>query len=149
MAKGLDANVDCAAHAPCLKEAGVDFVGRYYKFVAGAEPLTRTEALALSQAGLFIVAIYENGFPTRAGYFSMPRASRTESGRMSMPVIRSGSRPERRSTSRSTTTPRRQSWRAGSPSTLGGLHRPSRKRAAVSRSIRSGCMAPAVRAPGC
>jgi glycoside hydrolase-like protein len=73
MVRGLDTNVDCTERAPCLKEAGFDFVGRYYKFVTGAQPLTRAEALALSRAGLFIVAVYENGSPTRPRYFSHAR----------------------------------------------------------------------------
>jgi glycoside hydrolase-like protein len=70
MAKGLDANVHCTDQAQCIKQAGFDFVGRYYKFVSRAQPLTRAEAIALSRAGLYIVAVYENGRPTRAGYFS-------------------------------------------------------------------------------
>lgn len=70
MARGLDANVDCAHQAQCIKQAGFDFVARYYKFVSGAQPLTRAEAIALSRAGLYIVAVYESGRPTRASYFS-------------------------------------------------------------------------------
>jgi Rv2525c-like, glycoside hydrolase-like domain len=73
MAKGIDANVDCSAQAHCIKAAGFDFVGRYYKFVTHSHPLTRSEALALSAAGLYVVAVYENGSPTQSGYFSHTR----------------------------------------------------------------------------
>jgi hypothetical protein len=73
MAKGLDANVDCRSQATCIKEAGFDFVARYYKFVHNAHPLTRDEAVALSEAGLYVVAVYESGRPTEPGYFSHAR----------------------------------------------------------------------------
>ena len=66
--KGIDANTDLTNHATCLKGAGIDWVGRYYKH--GSSCLTRSEASVLSHAGLYIVTVVEAGFPTSAGYFS-------------------------------------------------------------------------------
>jgi hypothetical protein len=73
MAQGLDADVDCSAQAQCIKDAGFDFVARYYKFTSRSQPLTRSEVVALSQAGLDLVAVYESGLPTSASYFSHAR----------------------------------------------------------------------------
>lgn len=71
MARGLDANHDVSASAARLKAAGYDFVARYYKFTPGSHGLTRVEAAALSAAGLSVVAVFENGSPTEAAYFSL------------------------------------------------------------------------------
>lgn len=68
MAKGLDANVNLALHAACLKAAGIDFVCRYLKHTPSC--LTRSEASVLSHAGLYIVTVVEAGFPTSVDYFS-------------------------------------------------------------------------------
>lgn len=71
MARGLDANEDLAAHAARIKAAGYQFVARYYKFTRGSHGLTRAEAAALAAAGLSVVAVFENGCPTEAAYFSL------------------------------------------------------------------------------
>ncbi len=70
MAKGLDINRNCAAIAAELVADGYEFIGRYYKTTHGSHPLTYEEARALTDAGLSIVALWENGFPTSRGYFS-------------------------------------------------------------------------------
>ena len=69
MAKGLDANVDCSSRAACLVAHEYRFVARYYAHVK-QEPLTRQEAKALCAAGLYVVAVWENGFPDHADYFT-------------------------------------------------------------------------------
>lgn len=75
MVRGLDADVDLTVHAGLIKSAGYDWVGRYYKFTHDSHGLTRAEASALSAAGLYLVAIYENGSPTQASYFSRLRGA--------------------------------------------------------------------------
>lgn len=70
MAKGLDTAQDCTTRIDCLKQAGFEFVGRYYNVNNRAKNLTRAEAKAMSDAALFIVSIWENGFPTTPAYFA-------------------------------------------------------------------------------
>ena len=56
---GMDASVSCASLAPQLPSQGIQFVIRYYsKFSSKA--VTRAEALALSQAGLKTVVVYQD-----------------------------------------------------------------------------------------
>lgn len=64
MIRGLDMAEPCpsAAKARCLAVTGHAFVGRYYTSPQNAwKLLTRREARMLSQAGLSIVAIFEDG----------------------------------------------------------------------------------------
>ena len=70
MAKGIDTPSSCWKSADCLKSSGIEFVGRYYNTHNQAKNLTKTEAGVLIAAGLTIVAVWENGFPTRADYFT-------------------------------------------------------------------------------
>jgi hypothetical protein len=57
---GMDCAKDCTNFAAAIKNAGVSFVGRYYRWPASSyKPLTYKEALALSTAGLFVVALWE------------------------------------------------------------------------------------------
>ena len=57
---GMDCAKDCTNFAAAIKNAGVGFVGRYYRWPASSyKPLTYKEALALSTAGLFVVALWE------------------------------------------------------------------------------------------
>src|ERR1700679_3024510 len=57
---GMDCAKDCTNFATAIKNAGVSFVGRYYRWPASSwKPLTYKEALALSAADLFIVALWE------------------------------------------------------------------------------------------
>jgi hypothetical protein len=69
MATGIDTSVSCLNAVEALKNAGVDFVARYYAN-KGKKTLSKPEALAIGTAGMRIVAIWEDGFPTRASYFS-------------------------------------------------------------------------------
>ncbi|QHW29417.1 DUF1906 domain-containing protein [Paenibacillus rhizovicinus] len=70
MGKGLDTTVNCHSLAGSIKEAGYDFVCRYYNRNNPGKNLTREEAAALSGAGLHVVAVWENGYPTSPDYFS-------------------------------------------------------------------------------
>jgi peptidoglycan hydrolase-like protein with peptidoglycan-binding domain len=58
-AAGMDASVNCGPFAACIVAAGMRFVARYYSQSAG-KAMTRTEALALSQAGLSLAAVYQD-----------------------------------------------------------------------------------------
>jgi hypothetical protein len=69
MALGIDASISCLAVVKDLKGTGIEFVARYYAN-AGEKALSKAEAVALSSAGLKIVAIWEDGFPTKGSYFS-------------------------------------------------------------------------------
>ncbi len=70
MAKGLDVQVDSTLKIDCLTSEGFEFVGRYYNTNNPSKNLKLTEAQALSAAGITIVVVWENGFPTKASYFS-------------------------------------------------------------------------------
>jgi hypothetical protein len=71
MTQGFDSPQNCSAKAEAIRAAGFRFVARYYfDIVSHAKTkLTRAEAEALSVAGLYVVAVYENG-PDHPGYFS-------------------------------------------------------------------------------
>jgi len=57
---GMDCAKDFSNFATAIKDAGVSFVGRYYRWPASRyAPLTYAEAAALSDAGLFVVALWE------------------------------------------------------------------------------------------
>jgi Domain of unknown function (DUF1906) len=57
---GLDCALDCTNRTQDIKNAGVAYVGRYYRWPTSKKaPLTHGEAVALSKAGLFIVALWE------------------------------------------------------------------------------------------
>lgn len=75
MSKGIDVNQNVTDYAGLIKRAGIDFVGRYLPFTTKKDPLTRAEALHLSDQGLHIVSIYENSTPTHDGYFKLYQAN--------------------------------------------------------------------------
>ena len=56
---GMDASVDCRTFASCIAIAGMKFVVRYYSNSVG-KTMTRPEAVALSKAGLQVVAVYQD-----------------------------------------------------------------------------------------
>ena len=57
---GMDCAKDTSNFAAAIKGAGVSFVGRYYRWPASRyAALTYTEAAALSDAGLYVVALWE------------------------------------------------------------------------------------------
>lgn len=72
---GLDAAAACTSSmVPCLQQAGVAFLGRYYSattHIAGKK-LTPEEAQLISNGGMAIVVAYEDD-PVDAGYFSAAR----------------------------------------------------------------------------
>ncbi|HEX3031460.1 MAG TPA: glycoside hydrolase domain-containing protein, partial [Bacillota bacterium] len=70
---GLDTNVNCQKLVGKIKEAGYSFLCRYYNINNPKKSLTFQEAMALSNAGLYIVVVWENGLPTSKGYFSYKR----------------------------------------------------------------------------
>ena len=63
-----------AAHAADLVQMGFSSVGLYYFEQSNIKDLlTRDIAISCSQAGLFVYAYYENGFPIKATYFTAQR----------------------------------------------------------------------------
>lgn len=68
--KGLDTVSNCKSIASDLKKDNYDFVCRYYNVNNKAKNLTSAEAVALAKAGIGIVAVWENGYPTKASYFT-------------------------------------------------------------------------------
>lgn len=71
--KGLDAAVSLADAASCLKAGGFSFVARYYNANDPGKNLTKAEAQALSDAGVSVVSVWENGYPTEAKYFDLAK----------------------------------------------------------------------------
>lgn len=79
---GVDASCACTSSSiTCLLGEGISFVGRYYSRTTQIEgkKLTQSEAALLSQAGLQIVAVYEDG-PTSYSYFSATRGTADAGG---------------------------------------------------------------------
>jgi len=74
VARGVSTNHNVGSQATCLKQAGVDFVFRYYSLTTHQpeKRLTKPEADALSAAGLQLGVVYEDG-PTDPSYFSNSR----------------------------------------------------------------------------
>ena len=70
MRKGFDTPAHVTKFLACLRADRYNFVCRYYNVNNQAKNLTLAEAVAISSAGLGIVAVWENGFPTSAAYFS-------------------------------------------------------------------------------
>ncbi len=59
-ATGMDCAKDCTQLAAAIRQAGVACVGRYYRWPTSKyRPLTHDEAVALSTAGLSILALWE------------------------------------------------------------------------------------------
>lgn len=76
MKKGFDANKNLSKFAKCLKTKGYDFVCRYYNINNPSKNLTYEEAVVLSHENLGIVAVWENGYPTTADYFSFEKGKK-------------------------------------------------------------------------
>lgn len=72
--KGISTNRRTIDHLACLRQAGIQFIARYYSTTTqqSQKRLTLQEAQAISAAGISIVAVYEDG-PTSIGYFSASR----------------------------------------------------------------------------
>jgi len=75
--KSISTNRRTTEHVACLHLAGIDFVARYYSTTTHQpeKVLTRSEAQAISAAGMAIVTVYED-LPTQVGYFSTSRGRR-------------------------------------------------------------------------
>lgn len=79
--KALDCYVDAAPHIAELGADGYKAVFRYiFHSSAFKQMLTRSEAVALSAAGLRIGTIWENGTPTTDAYFTNTAAQFDASG---------------------------------------------------------------------
>lgn len=79
---GVDSSSACTSSSiACLLSSGMSFVGRYYSRTTHIEgkKLTQSEALLISQSGLQLVAVYEDG-PTSADYFSAARGTEDADG---------------------------------------------------------------------
>ncbi|HLK66086.1 MAG TPA: glycoside hydrolase domain-containing protein [Bryobacteraceae bacterium] len=59
MLPGMDASVNCTAFAAQIASAGMNFVVRYYSRVK-SKAITRSEALALSSAGVNLAVVYQD-----------------------------------------------------------------------------------------
>ncbi|HEX2062277.1 MAG TPA: glycoside hydrolase domain-containing protein [Thermoanaerobaculia bacterium] len=84
LVNGVDSSSACTSSTiPCLQKEGISFVGRYYSRTTHIEgkKLTASEAAMLSEAGLQIVAVYEDG-PTSGDYFSSARGTADAEGAM-------------------------------------------------------------------
>jgi hypothetical protein len=79
---GVDSSSACTSSAiECLQSGGISFVGRYYSRTTHIEgkKLTASEAQLISNAGLQLVTVYEDG-PTSYSYFSASRGSEDAAG---------------------------------------------------------------------
>ena len=56
---GMDASMNCEEFTECIAGAGMEFVARYYSSFK-RKVLARSEAIALSSAGLDLVAVFED-----------------------------------------------------------------------------------------
>ena len=70
MKNGFDANQDLTKYGSSLLKNNYQFVVRYYNINNPSKNLSLAEAHYLSNAGLGIVAIWENSYPTSSTYFS-------------------------------------------------------------------------------
>lgn len=64
MSIGCDKITDLSAYIDDLKQMNFSFVGRYYNINNDKKDLTLKEAKKLCSAGIKIVAIWQNGYPT-------------------------------------------------------------------------------------
>ena len=74
MRRGISTNLNVTAQVACLQSLGIDFVFRYYSTTTTQRQkrLTRSEAEALTAAGLQIGVVYEDK-PDSVAYFSQSR----------------------------------------------------------------------------
>jgi hypothetical protein len=79
---GVDSSSACTSSSiACLQSSGITFVGRYYSRTTKIEgkKLTAGEAKLITEAGLQLVAVYEDG-PTSYSYFSASRGAADAAG---------------------------------------------------------------------
>ncbi|MCD1260702.1 DUF1906 domain-containing protein [Paenibacillus athensensis] len=70
MAVGLDSSVNLERVIKQIVQEGYHFAGRYYCQTDHPKLLTPSEARAISAAGVYIVALWKNGYPSSSGYFT-------------------------------------------------------------------------------
>jgi len=70
MSVGLDSSVNLERAIKQIAQEGYHFAGRYYCQTDHPKLLTPSEARAISAAGVYIVAVWKNGYPTSSGYFT-------------------------------------------------------------------------------
>ena len=59
--QGMDTRTNCSSKAKDIKKVGMEFVIRYYSHnQSNSKNLTKSEAIALSKAGLDIISVFEN-----------------------------------------------------------------------------------------
>ena len=75
MSKGIDVNQSVIGHLHALQAAGISWIGRYYGR-SKQQPLSKEEAQAISSLGLYVVSIWESGYPTKVEYFSSYQGSK-------------------------------------------------------------------------
>lgn len=76
MNRGFDTPGNGAKVAKQAKADGYVFIGAYYFISSGYKTLlTKSIAQGISNAGLYVVSIYENGYPTNAAYFTQHNAN--------------------------------------------------------------------------
>lgn len=79
---GVDSSSACTSTSiSCLLSEGIGFVGRYYSRTTQipGKKLTASEAQLISNAGLLLVTVYEDG-PTSYSYFSASRGTADAQG---------------------------------------------------------------------
>lgn len=70
MGTGIHTATDVSNVLTCLKNAGKTFVGRYFAVNNTRKALTKTEAQNISNAGVYIVSIWEDGPADTPSYFT-------------------------------------------------------------------------------
>lgn len=75
MGWGIDSSSPLTNEVSCIKDSTINgnpilWVVRYYNVNDPSKNLTKSEAQALSNAGLGIIANWENGYPTSTSYFT-------------------------------------------------------------------------------
>ena len=76
MSRGIDTACVLTAHtAAAIAAEGCKFVGRYLCRPGNDKLLKRNEAQIITDAGLSIVSVWEQGYPIRASYFTSKRGA--------------------------------------------------------------------------
>lgn len=81
MSKGFDTPNNPIGKLTRIKADGIGFVGMYYFHSSGYKTLLTAEiAYAIAGAGMYIVSVWESGYPTTAGYFTGAQGSTDAAG---------------------------------------------------------------------
>lgn len=82
--KGIDTTNNVTSYCGMLKAAGYSFVMRYYNTNNPSKNLSLSEAEHCSREDIWIVSMWENGFPTSPSYFSKSRGESDAHGAFEM-----------------------------------------------------------------